>query len=1109
MGSIAAAEPGALPRNGAESGTVVSRVSGEEVRFVAEAAFRPLVLGQDLLGGDLVRTGPRGVLGLLFVDGTVMRLHPNTELLIKSVGRAAQLELRSGTLWARSPRGRSDVTVATPSATAGIRGTDWVLSVTGSVTQLTVYDGAVELANSLGAVLAQAGEAAQAVPGRAPYKIGVANRREASQMLYAVGPDEAAQLISGATEDLADDRGVAPAALAEYRRGLRLLQLGDPGAAAVLDRVAPRLGRERGAAARWLAAIARAKQGAPLRPPPASAADADALGAAIVAAMSGDLDRAQQALASVAGSISVAEAAVRVAILRDDEALARSLASRLEDSAPGSAGALMARASVAAELDGDPVAARRMLQRAAELAPENAAVWNQLGLAENEIDHPLEAEAAFRHALELEPDNPLVLGNLAILLLDTERIAEARAIGERLLAADPGSYLALRVLGRAALQDDDPEAKQILLQALAAQPAAAETSVMLGAAAQMSGDRTRGQQEFDAAGRLDPNDPIIPLVDYINAIDDNRADDAITAARRAAELLNRYNKTGARIAADRSSGSPLANAYGSIGLDGWARYAADRTFDPLSADSLYTEGDLYRLSVGRGGPSADGFDGAFVNGLRMEPLSASYRLRFTDLFRRPFNDVELGIGSGGDDLSGYFALHGMARLPQPISYSLQLSGLDNDETAVDDSLRNGLFLVGTQFGARGGLFALVGHENQKISDSQPLGFGLTGLESSDDTRRTGGFGGNYRLSERSFLVMFAERSRRETHEYTRSFAALQGTVLQFDVNAFTVGTTDRFNLGWQSEDDSGFWSAGFEYFSLAQSSDTRLDVTNLLTGATATVSDRLVSDTESTRVFLGRRQHLNPALASEGLVTVDRVEDDTRPGGSLGLAWTPAKGQWLRAAAVINGNPYADTQAPATVLGLMPLAFPYQDDGEFGAFLLRYDLELNKRALLGVELQHLDLRNLSYATDDPVVSFDPDRAKATVATVQGDYWLGDGVGLTGSLTHSSSSIEGGAFDSSPLPEMPDWTAVLGVGWLKPSGFGGNLRAVWTSERFSGTPGVTLPSVFTVDASLTWESRDKRIAAGLEVLNILDKPVAVPWGLTPTGREVRATLAARF
>ena len=40
-------------------------------------------------------------------------------------------------------------------------------------------------------------------------------------------------------------------------------------------------------------------------------------------------------------------------------------------------------------------------------------------------------------------------------------------------------------------------------------------------------------------------------------------------------------------------------------------------------------------------------------------------------------------------------------------------------------------------------------------------------------------------------------------------------------------------------------------------------------------------------------------------------------------------------------------------------------------------------------------------------------------------------------------------------------------------------------------------------------RGPPFAAGLEVLNLLDRPVALPWQMAASGRELRANLAVRF
>src|SRR5690606_15408271 len=132
---------------------------------------------------------------------------------------------------------------------------------------------------------------------------------------------------------------------------------------------------------------------------------------------------------------------------------------------------------------------------------------------------------------------------------------------------------------------------------------------------------------LDAASRLDPNDATVPLVRSIVALDAGRADEAIEAAQAAAALMRRQTGGSRAVAADRRTGSPLAAGFSVIGLDGWARAVADRSYDPLSPSSLFGESFLHRLSVGRGGPSADGADSATVLGLQLEPLAASFRLR--------------------------------------------------------------------------------------------------------------------------------------------------------------------------------------------------------------------------------------------------------------------------------------------------------------------------------------------------------------------------------------------------------------------------------------------------------------------------------------------------
>ena len=1118
------AQDAAVPRAGAPSGAIVARASGEVVRFVAEPAFRALVLGQDLLGGDLVRTGPAGAVGILFVDRTVMRLHPNTELLVNAVaGGEADLTLLQGTLWARAPRGEADLRIATPTAAAAIRGTDWAMSVAGDgTTQITVYDGAVELANELGAVLAVAGEAALAAPGRPPVKIGVANRAELPQMLFTLAPADAVDPVADVAEDLAGGAST-DAGLAAYGEGLRLMRAGSYGEAArAYEHAAPGLVGERRAAARWLAAFARAEMGAPFRAPPPSGTAVDRVGSAVEAALRGDLAATASGLARVQGSPAALAAAVEVAIVRDDGAAAAALVDRLKRVAPGSVPALAAEAAFRADVLGDATTATRLLERAVTIAPDRADLWNDLGLARDARDHPIEAERAFRRALALAPGHRAAAANLAILLLDTERVAEARALAAEILAADPGSYLGLRAEGRAALQSGEPGARDAILRALAAQPAAAETSILLAIAAHQEGEPARAAQELDAAARLDPNDPIVPLLRSIMALDQGRADAAIAAAQEAARLYRRQDGSARLVAADRETGSPLAAAFLAIGLDGWARSVADRTYDPLSAASLFGEATLLRPGIGRGGPGASGGEAALLQGLLLDPLGASYRLRMTDILRQPFVDAELGhtIGFGDAETQATtFALQGFHRLPMPLSFAASLARGDAEATGeeAEDSFTSGSLLLGTQAGARLGGFAVLGFddgESQRLSGLFP---DVPDLDANTREGKSIVLGGSYRLSERNFLSAFFSAASLDEEERVRRLVPTEtGGFALLDSDQREEGEGLFLGLGYRGEDISGVWYGGLEAARLrsrtegvvftASLPDDPLDPSD---DPTLTPVD-LEAERHLTRAYLGRRQRLGPTLEAEGFLIWDDTEEESGLGARAAIGWSFAPGQWLRAGVFDETAFGATSLMPVSTVGLVPLRLPSESTAAARGWVLRWDGDFGRRLHLGAEHQELRFENVTYETAEPLFSLGVPEARLSATSLRADYWVGGGVGLFGSATRAESEMEGTAiWDDGPLPETPEWTLRVGAGWLHPSQLRASVEAVWTSGRFSGDPDERLDPVLTVDAGLSWEPLDKRLALRVDAVNLFDAEVEQPWGEESTGRQVAISAAIRF
>lgn len=137
----------------------VSDLRGDvRIQHRATDAFNPLGATRYVRAGDVIQTG-QGSLTLNWVDGTRVRVGPETTLHVlrcslNSATNAAVsvFRLDLGQVWIRVRRllsPRSKFEVLTPTATAGVRGT--VFSVTvdpGGGTQVSVLEGQVTLARN-------------------------------------------------------------------------------------------------------------------------------------------------------------------------------------------------------------------------------------------------------------------------------------------------------------------------------------------------------------------------------------------------------------------------------------------------------------------------------------------------------------------------------------------------------------------------------------------------------------------------------------------------------------------------------------------------------------------------------------------------------------------------------------------------------------------------------------------------------------------------------------------------------------------------------------------------------------------------------------------------
>lgn len=640
----ASAEP--VTRTPPFAGSVIARKSGEEARFIEVGGWRTVDIRQDLLPGDVLRTNASGNLAIVFSDRTQVRLGRNSTLVVRKVGGGGgdtELSLEAGQLWARAERGGEGVAVATPAATAAIRGTDWSMQVDGSSkTSLIVLEGRVELANAQGSVTVSQGEGASAAIGQAPTKLAIVDPSDREQMLYYYSLRSAFTLLPASnlpSRDMraerariggipeasrsADDRvsfaevslsydgsAAAKAAVAAARRSrptaaqaarLDLVEALIAGgeqrsaeAARLFERAAPRLDPQRRAMALYGGYFSRSlADPRHVEAPPAAsgggryAALAQAFTASFLQDVPAAIKLLREAETRFPDDPVLPAVRAQFASLLDDRAQARGAIARSLALDPDDPNALIARSAYRSGIESDLEGALDDIQRAAEVAPGSSTVWNNLGLVQEARGAAREAEAAFRRAIAVEPQDPVAYANLGVLLLDQDRLAEAKAAIDTSLTVDPSFDVGLTARGRLKLQTGDVDAGlQDLLAGSTANPAYSAALLLLAAGYHESGDREAAEQALDNADRLDPNDPVTPNFQTALAIDEYESDRAIASAQ---ESLRRARARGgdySALSANQTEGSTLNNAYRLQGLNAWGRFYGESVFDPFSATAL-------------------------------------------------------------------------------------------------------------------------------------------------------------------------------------------------------------------------------------------------------------------------------------------------------------------------------------------------------------------------------------------------------------------------------------------------------------------------------------------------------------------------------------------
>ena len=430
--SLALGLAGALPSRAADGaagcGKLASMQNLVETRAGTAQNWAPSTLNQMLFARDRVRTGEGSRAAILYSDQTLHRINEKSEVEVMppDAGNPGVLRVISGQHYFSSRRPKDYGRIETPTVTAAIRGTEFVVDVDGAgATTITMIEGVVEASNAMGSLSVSAGEAAYVEPGKAPVKRIVVRPRDAvAWSLYYP------RVLGG-------------------KDATRLQQMGEAGQD--LSRAAELLASGQVTAAGEL--IGRARERNP----------GDPLALAMASVIDVASDRKQEGLELARRAVeadpesSAAALAMSFASQADfDIAEARKAAENAARLDPDSAEA-QARVAELRMAEGDIAGAREAAERATRRDPDSVRALAVLGFVQLGELRTAEARATFERAVALDPAFPLARLGLGIARVRTD-LPGGREEMQTAVLLDPENSLFRSYLAKAYYEERRPDA---------------------------------------------------------------------------------------------------------------------------------------------------------------------------------------------------------------------------------------------------------------------------------------------------------------------------------------------------------------------------------------------------------------------------------------------------------------------------------------------------------------------------------------------------------------------------------------------------------------------------------------------------------------------------
>ncbi len=759
-----------------------------ETRVGAQGTWTRVQVKQVLQPGQHLRTGPRARVALLLSDRTQIRLNENTQLEIQAIqpaprtaGQTRFRQLR-GQAWVQSKTPPRELQWETPTAIAGIRGTDWEMSVAeDGVSLLSVFSGMVAFANDFGKLEVLANEQARAEAGKAPVKLVVQNLKDRIQWVSAYRleplrhillenadlPALRQMLVDASGQDVASltrrgriqaDMGLWSEAEAAFGAALKLDPDSRPARIGMvyvglwrgdLKAAENGLAKSKGEtpSPEWLLADAASKIAAGDTETARvnlqsldNKVDAWLLRADMLA-YAGRGDEAatllRQGLQRFPDNHRLLAALARQHLRADDLGAAKAAAEQAVTANLASYEGWLAQAEIARR-EGDATAVIGAYDLAIALKPADDRAWFGLGSAQAERERIPEARMALDRALAINPAGLGYQGERATLATQAAAYSEADAAYAQALEANPADYVALTGLGLLQLKRGQTQAAlDSLLKAGVMEPRYARAHVHTAVAYYQQGDTAQALSELKRASELDDKDPLPYYLAAMIESDRLRPADAIDAARAALQRMP-YLKSLNQLANDQQGSANLGQSFAFFGMEDWAASYAQESYSPYWAGSHLFLADRY---VGLFTKNSELFQG-----LISDPTVFGAGNRFKPLIAAPASHGGASLRyTQSDDFDGWspqIELSGFRAEARPMAYYLGYEKLDWQRFDRPYDLDTLTAAFGIKPRHDLGMFMFADASRQ---DSQPAGeFGGFSFDVDDrlDTRRVD-FGLNY------------------------------------------------------------------------------------------------------------------------------------------------------------------------------------------------------------------------------------------------------------------------------------------------------------------------------------------------------------------------------